>query len=232
MPAMEDTLKPSIHRPIRSFVLRQGRLTQAQKRALEVHSPVFELPPSGPWQSPWPEDRPLFLEIGFGNGEHLAAFAAAHPDWGCIGAEVHAPGVGALLLRLQAQALDNVRVVHGDVTPWLQTLPGKLFSLVVIQFPDPWPKKKHRKRRLFQEPFLTQLERVLVPGAELQLATDWEDYAWQMLEVLQKSPHWVNLATPGPFAAKPPNRIPTRFERRGQALGHGVYDLRFAYTPQ
>ncbi len=228
---MEQPLKSdAFHRPVRSFVLRQGRLTTAQERILQEKGPAFLLDPATPEALPWKDGRPLLLEIGFGNGEHLAHFSATHPDWGCIGAEVHRPGVGALLLRAEDAGLQNLQVLNDDVVPWLKAMPGAPFRLVVIQFPDPWPKKRHHKRRLVQPGLARLLVQRLAPGGELQLATDWEDYAWQMLEVLEAATGLRNMAGPGSFSPRPENRIPTRFERRGEALGHRVYDLRFIRT--
>jgi tRNA (guanine-N7-)-methyltransferase len=231
MPGMNESLKPKM-RPIRSFVLRQGRLTDAQERVLAERGASYFLDADASWQSPWPQSTPLLLEIGFGNGAHLAHFAAIHPDWGCIGAEVHRPGVGALLLQAEAAQLQNLRVLPADIVPWLRALPTAVFSLIVIQFPDPWPKKRHHKRRLIQVEFLQLLQRVLRPGGELQLATDWEPYAEHMLQTVESLPNWQNLAGAGNYAAAPENRIPTRFERRGQALGHRVFDLRFCTKPE
>ncbi|MGK9449776.1 tRNA (guanosine(46)-N7)-methyltransferase TrmB [Acidithiobacillus caldus] len=234
---MSISLKPDVpgpeqgHRPLRSFVLRQGRFTEAQRRALAELLPRWAIAPERAWTCPWGDRRPLALEIGFGNGEHLAHFAARHPDWGCIGAEVHAPGVGALLQRLEAGSIDNVRVLHGDAMAWIETLPPALFALIVIQFPDPWPKKRHHKRRLLQEASAKRLADLLVPGGELQFATDWEPYAQHALTVLDATPSLENLAPGGGFSPPPENRIPTRFERRGEALGHQVFDLRFGKCP-
>lgn len=224
MRAMTQPLKVE-RRPIRSFVLRQGRMTEAQERALGSLLPAYALDPGAGWALPWGDDRPLGLEIGFGNGEHLANLAAARPDWGFIGVEVHRPGIGALLLKAQAQGSANLRVLAADASAWLEGLPAGLFHLIVIQFPDPWPKKRHQKRRLIQAPFAARLARLLAGGGELQLATDWEDYAQQMLTVLDGTDGLVNTAGPGCFATRPSNRIPTRFERRGERLGHAVFDL-------
>ncbi|WP_369573182.1 tRNA (guanosine(46)-N7)-methyltransferase TrmB [Acidithiobacillus sp. IBUN Pt1247-S3] len=223
---MNETLKPEF-RPIRSFVLRQGRLTTAQERILQERGDFYCLDARKPWQSPWDTSRPLMLEIGFGNGEHLAQFAQSHPDWGCLGAEVHGPGVGSLLLRAEAAGLMNLRVLHEDVVPWLRALPDSTLSLIVVQFPDPWPKKRHHKRRIIQADFLALLGRVVRPGGELQLATDWEPYAEQMLALLDAADGWENLAGVGNYGSPPENRIQTRFERRGTALGHQVFDLHF-----
>jgi len=216
---------------VRSFVLRQGRFTEAQKRAMAELLPRWAIASQEAWASPWADGRPLALEIGFGNGEHLAHFAASHPDWGCIGAEVHAPGVGALLQRLERDGIDNVRVLHGDAMAWLDGLPPALFALIVIQFPDPWPKKRHHKRRLLQPESARRLAALLRAHGELQFATDWEPYAQHALAVLSATEGLENLDPGGAFSAPPENRIPTHFERRGEALGHRVFDLRFRRRP-
>ena len=224
MPAMSHSLN-SPHRPIRSFVLRQGRLTDAQGDLLQTLLPRYRIDPAAPWTHPWGDGRPLALEIGFGNGEHLAALAASRPGWGFIGAEVHGPGVGALLLRMRDEELHNIRILKDDVAPWLATLPDGCLQAIIIQFPDPWPKKRHHKRRLIQPGFAGALARLLAAGGELQLATDWEAYARHMLSILDAEPNLVNTAGPGHFASRPANRIPTRFERRGERLGQRSFDL-------
>ncbi|AEM48835.1 tRNA (guanine-N(7)-)-methyltransferase [Acidithiobacillus ferrivorans SS3] len=230
MPVMEEALKAS-HPPIRSFVLRQGRITAAQTRAVAEHLSAWQMDAHAVWQDPWKGQRPLLLEIGFGNGEHLAAIARQRPDWGCIGAEVHTPGVGSLLLQLLETRTDNVRIIHDDVVTWLQTLPEALLQCIIIQFPDPWPKKRQQKRRLIQPDFAALLCRLLVPGGELQMATDWADYAEQMLAVLNATPGLQNTQPGAGYAPRPDNRILTRFERRGQRLGHAVYDLGYQRLP-
>ncbi|PKY11979.1 tRNA (guanosine(46)-N7)-methyltransferase TrmB [Acidithiobacillus marinus] len=226
MPVMEDALNTG-HRPIRSFVLRQGRITAAQSRIIDHRLPALKIPAEKPWQDPWNGQRALTLEIGFGNGEHLAALAAAHPEQGFIGAEVHTPGVGSLLLQIDHAGIDNIRIVHDDVVTWMKTLPDALFQRIIIQFPDPWPKTRQQKRRLIQPEFADMLCRLLKTGGELQLATDWADYAEQMLTVLNQTRGLHNTQSDKGFAGRPVNRIPTRFERRGEKLGHSVYDLVF-----
>ncbi|MHB8226198.1 tRNA (guanosine(46)-N7)-methyltransferase TrmB [Acidithiobacillus sp.] len=230
MPVMEEALKTS-HRPIRSFVLRQGRITAAQMRAVAEYLPAWRIDAHAVWRDPWNRQRPLLLEIGFGNGEHLAAIAAQRAGWGCIGAEVHTPGVGSLLLQLREAGTDNVRIVHDDVVTWLRTLPEALLQCIVIQFPDPWPKKRQQKRRLIQPDFAALLCRLLQTGGELQLATDWADYAGQMLAVLNATPGLQNANPDNGYVSRPDSRILTRFERRGQRLGHEVYDLCYRRVP-
>jgi tRNA (guanine-N7-)-methyltransferase len=223
----ESTPKP--HRPIRSFVRREGRLTPGQKRALETLWPRFGIDYS---EEPldlaaiFGRPAPVTLEIGFGNGESLAAMAQAAPERDFIGIEVHRPGVGHLLQRIEALGLGNLRVMCHDAVEVLkhQIPPGSL-DTVQIFFPDPWHKKRHHKRRLIQPVFVALLARCLRPGGTLHLATDWEDYARHMLEVLEASPDLRNTAQR--FSSRPHHRPLTRFEQRGQRLGHGVWDVIF-----
>jgi tRNA (guanine-N7-)-methyltransferase len=233
MQVMRDPDDRPPNRPIRSYVLRQGRLTQAQARALDVVGPRFRVP-----HAPEPLDldavfgrhAPRTLEIGFGNGETTAAMALAHPERDFLGVEVHAPGVGALLRQLDALDLENVRIVQHDAAEVLRDMiaPGALDGVHVF-FPDPWPKQRHHKRRLVQPAFVALLASRLAPGGIVHLATDWEDYARQMLAVLTAEPSLDNTARD--YAPRPESRPPTRFERRGERLGHGVWDLVFRRRP-
>lgn len=218
-------------RSIRSFVTRAGRVTPAQQRALEQLWPKY-----GVAFAPEPldtctlfgRDAPRTVEIGFGNGENLLALSDAHPQRDFLGIEVHRPGVGRLLLALEARALSNVRVICHDAVEVLERqLPPQSISECLILFPDPWPKKRHHKRRLVQRPFVELLASRLIPGGLLRLATDWQPYAQDMLATLSAVPELVNLAADGAFVARPTERIPTRFERRGERLGHEVWDLAF-----
>jgi tRNA (guanine-N7-)-methyltransferase len=223
---------PATHpRQIRSYVLRAGRLTQAQARALEVLWPRYGLE-----FSPTPVDldaifqrqAPRLLEIGFGAGEALLTFANEHREHDCIGIEVHPPGVGHLLLGLEREQLSNVRVIaHDAVEVLAQMLPSRSIDVVHIFFPDPWPKKRHHKRRLIKAEFLPLLERVLKLGGDVRLATDWEHYALQMREVFEAHATFENVHGENAFAPRPAERPLTRFERRGQRLGHGVWDLHY-----
>jgi tRNA (guanine-N7-)-methyltransferase len=218
-------------RAIRSFVRREGRITEAQKRALEELLPRYGVAPG---EAPldfvalFGRDAPVHVEIGFGNGEALAAMASAHPENNYLGIEVHRPGVGALLRRLEAEGLANVRVASTDAKELLarRIAEGSL-SAVYIFFPDPWHKQRHHKRRLVQAEFVALLARKLKPGGLLHLATDWEDYAQHMLAVLAGTAAFENTAEPGSFTPRPESRTLTRFERRGHRLGHGVRDLVF-----
>jgi len=218
-------------RSVRSFVLRAGRATVGQQRALTELWPKY-----GVEFSPVPLDlqalfgraAPCMLEIGFGAGEALLEFATAHPKMDCIGIEVHRPGVGRLLLGAEAATLRNLRVICHDAVEVLQhQLAPASIELAHIFFPDPWPKKRHHKRRLIQPAFVELLAKALAPGGTLRLATDWEPYAQHMREVLDASAAFVNAAAEAGFVARSAERTPTRFERRGQRLGHGVWDLEY-----
>jgi tRNA (guanine-N7-)-methyltransferase len=170
---------------------------------------------------------PLHLEIGFGNGEALAAMALAHPENNYLGIEVHRPGVAALLKRAHETGLTNLRAVVGDVTEMLPRVPDETLSAVYVFFPDPWPKLRHRKRRLVQETFSKELARVLKPGGVVFLATDWKNYAEQMVKVFSANAAFKNAAGEGGYSARTRLRPLTKFESRGRKLGHGVYDLNF-----
>ena len=217
------------HRPIRSFVRREGRITTAQQKALDTLWPYYGVADEGALpdlNTLFGRTAPRVLEIGFGNGESLAATAAAYPETDYLGIEVHRPGVGHLLKLLGEQELTNVRIICADACAVLASrLPDASLDRIQIFFPDPWPKKRHHKRRLIQPPFVALLADKLKPGGILHLATDWENYAEHMLSVLQGEARLVNTQASGSFAARPADRPPTKFERRGQRLGHRVYDL-------
>ena len=227
----EDPVEDSapIHREIRSFVLRQGRTTEAQREALERDWPRFGLDWPRPMARPaewFGDDKPVVVEIGFGNGEALAAAAAADPARNYLGIEVHRPGVGRLLRQLAAADQSNARVISADAVQVMrETLaPGSLDE-VRLYFPDPWHKKRHNKRRIVQTPFCDLVASRLRPGGRFHLATDWEPYAHWMREVLDGHPQFRNSAGAEGFVPKPEGRIETHFERRGLKLGHGVFDL-------
>lgn len=230
-PSRQPGASAPSHRTVRSFVIRGGRATAAQQRALDELWPRY-----GVEFSPQPLDldrtfgrrAPRMLEIGFGAGEALLAFAQARPEMDCLGVEVHKPGVGHLLLGAQAAGLTNLRIICHDAVEVLQhqLAPGAV-QLIHIFFPDPWPKKRHHKRRLIQPAFVELLARVLAVGGTLRLATDWEHYAMQMREVIDASPLFANDAPDTGFVARSEARPLTRFERRGQRLGHGVWDLSY-----
>ncbi len=222
---------PGRHRAVRSFVVRGGRITDAQERALARLWPSFGLefePIMLDLAARFGRAAPRTLEIGFGNGEHLVALAGRHPERDFLGIEVHRPGIGHLLLALEQHALSNVRVICHDAVEVLQwQLPAASLDEILILFPDPWPKKRHHKRRLVQSAFVQLIAERLRAGGRLHLATDWEPYAQQALEVLGANPSLVNLSDTGSFVAHPAERAPTRFERRGTRLGHQVFDLAF-----
>jgi len=222
------------HRPVRSFVRREGRLTEAQRRAVETLLPKYGLPEGDreiDFAQLFGRAAPVHLEIGFGNGDALASQATAHPENNYVGIEVHRPGVGALLQRVEAEGLVNVRVIADDAADVLrQRVPDNALAAVYLFFPDPWPKKRHHKRRLVQPAFADLVRRKLCPGGLWHLATDWEDYAQHMLAVLSMQPGFENVAGTGQFANRPASRPLTRFERRGQRLGHAVFDLVFRRT--
>ncbi len=217
-------------REIRSFVRREGRMTPGQKRALEELWPCYGLEP-GCRINPvriFTRQAPLTLEIGFGNGESLATMATREPEMDFIGIEVHRPGVGRLLRELDKRALNNVRVFNEDAVKVLRDcLPDCCLDRLLLFFPDPWHKKRHHKRRIVQPDFIELVAQKLKPGGILHMATDWEDYAGHMLEVMEQSPNYRNCAGAGLYADKPGYRPVTKFERRGRKLGHGVWDLLF-----
>lgn len=216
-------------RRIRSFVLRQGRMTHGQTRALEELLPVYALP-EGPLDLPrlFGRDARRTLEIGFGNGDTLARLAERHPDEDFLGAEVHRPGVGSLLLALEARKLSNVRVACEDAVELCNArMPDACLDAVLIYFPDPWPKKRHHKRRLLQAEFVALLARKLKHGGRLHFATDWAEYAEHALAVLEACPEFRNSIAGGGYSPRPTERPDTRFERRGIKLGHAVFDLVF-----
>ena len=216
-------------RPIRSFVLRQGRISDAQRRAHADLLPVYGVPFSPvalDLDRVFGRAAPRILEIGFGMGETTAAIAQQHPEKDFLGVEVHTPGVGSLLKRVAELHLGNVRVVQHDAVEVLQhMIPAVALDGVHIFFPDPWPKKRHHKRRLIQPEFVALLASRMKPGATVHACTDWEEYARQMLEVLLAEPALQNTASG--YADRPEARPQTKFERRGLALGHRVWDLVF-----
>lgn len=216
-------------RKIRSFVRRPGRTTVAQRRALEILWPRFGVA-SGDTTldlaALFGRDAPVILEIGFGDGEALFTSAANNPRIDHLGVEIHEPGVGHLLMLLERASLSNVRIIARDAVEILDTqLAPASVDAVRIFFPDPWPKKRHHKRRLVQQAFIDAVARVLKPGGLLHLATDWADYADHIGEVMAPCAQFRQLpaaeAAADPFSARPP----TKFERRGRRLGHDVWDL-------
>jgi tRNA (guanine-N7-)-methyltransferase len=227
-----DSVSPR-QRPVRSFVLRAGRLGSGQARALEQLGPRYLLPyqPEVPdWPATFGRDAPRVLEIGFGMGQATAEIAASRPDLDFIGIEVHQPGVGALLREIGERGLTNLRLLRHDAVEVLRQMvaPASLAG-VHIFFPDPWHKKRHHKRRLIQPAFVELLASRLAPGGWLHCATDWQDYAQQMLQVLGESASLRNASQAADgYAPRPGMRPLTKFEARGIRLGHGVWDLLFS----
>jgi len=216
-------------RHIRSYVLRQGRVSNAQQRYHAEMMPKLGIPyRAAPLDlaSAFGRTAPTVLEIGFGMGETTATIAAAHPDTNYLGIEVHTPGVGSLLKLVAEKELANVRVIQHDAVEVVRDMiaPGALAGIHVF-FPDPWPKKRQQKRRLIKPDFVALLAARLAPGGYFHCATDWEEYARQMLEVLSAEPLLEN--TVKDFAARPAWRPLTKFEQRGLRLGHGVWDVLF-----
>jgi len=218
------------HRTIRSFVLRTGRTTAGQAKAFETQGPQYLLaytPAVCSFETTFQRSAPTVLEIGFGMGEATAQIAAGMPDTNFLCCEVHTPGVGALLKRIEEQSLTNIRILQHDAVEVIDQMlaPGSLDG-VQIFFPDPWHKKKHNKRRLIQAPLIAKLAARLKPGGYLHCATDWQPYAEQILAVLRAQPMLANTSSDG-YAVKPDYRPLTKFENRGIKLGHGVWDLVF-----
>ena len=217
------------HPPIRSYVLRQGRYSPAQQRAVAELMPRYGVPyHRAPldFAGIFGRKAPVVAEIGFGMGETTALIAAAAPATDFLAIEVHAPGVGSLLRQIGEGALANIRIVQHDAVEVLRDMvPPDSLAAIHVFLPDPWPKKRHHKRRLLQPDFVELAASRLAPGALLHVATDWQEYAEQVLEVLSASARLRNT-TQG-FAPRPARRPETKFERRGRKLGHGVWDLLF-----
>jgi tRNA (guanine-N7-)-methyltransferase len=219
----------NLRRPIRSFVLRQGRFSPAQQRAREELLPRYGIPfTSDPLDlgAAFGRDAPRILEIGFGMGETTAAIAQAMPDHDFLALDVHGPGVGSLLKRIDELGLANVRVVQHDAVEVVrEMIPHSALAAIHVFFPDPWPKKRHHKRRLLQPAFVHELALRLQPGGYLHVATDWRDYAEAILATLCAERLLRNTARD--YAERPSYRPVTKFERRGVGLGHDVSDVIF-----
>ena len=217
------------HTHIRSFVLRQGRVSNAQQRCYNALMPRYGIPYATQridLNSIFGRVAPKILEIGFGMGESTAAIAEAHPENDYLALEVHTPGVGSLLKQIEEKQLGNIRIIQHDAVEVLRDmLADSVLDGVHIFFPDPWHKTRHNKRRLIQPPFVAQLVQKLKPGGYVHVATDWQDYAEQVLAVLSAEPLLQNTAAD--YAPRPAYRPLTKFEQRGLRLGHGVWDLVF-----
>ncbi len=218
-------------RAIRSYVLRQGRITPSQKEALstawdhyglEINAKIYQ------WDEVFARKAPRILEIGFGMGDSLFTLAQSHPENDYIGIEVHAPGVGSLLAKAQAHCLTNLKVFASDAVEVLvKSVKDNSLDKVLLLFPDPWPKKKHHKRRIVQSEFVQLVADKLKPNGFFHLATDWQPYADHMLAVLDSCPAFANAFGKGNFAPPGYERSLTKFEQRGQRLGHAICDLVF-----
>jgi tRNA (guanine-N7-)-methyltransferase len=223
----EPEEKPFFKR-IRSFVRREGRFTPAQKRAFAELWPKYGIE----------NDNSLIqcgekcvLEIGFGNGATLAEMAMSEPDVNFIGVEVHRPGVGNLLQTIEQQKITNLRIVCDDAADVLtHRINDESLDRLQLFFADPWPKKKHHKRRIVQPAFVQMVRKKLKTGGILHMATDWQDYAEHMLEVMRPAEGYENLSTMGDYIPRPASRPLSKFEQRGQRLGHGVWDLMYKKT--
>ncbi len=220
-------MKITRHRPIRSFVRREGRLTAAQAKALNTPTPHLIEITTTPlnFVALFKNAHPVILEVGFGMGQSLLEQAKQHLEKNFLGVEVHRPGVGALLSHIEKEGMKNICIIAEDIALLLDKIPSESLEGVQIFFPDPWPKKRHHKRRLMQEKFLAQLAPKIKPGGYLHCATDWEDYAHHTLKVIEASQQFRNTSSAGSFVPRPESRPMTKFERRGLKLGHGVWDL-------
>jgi len=227
-PAEEN---PRHMRAIKSFVMRAGRMTEGQQRGFDLGLPKFGLELSDGMQdfdAVFGRQAPRTFEIGFGMGHSTLEMAAAAPEQDFIGVEVHRPGVGALLNGVMTQNLTNLRVYSCDALEVLrQCVPDASLDRVLLFFPDPWHKARHNKRRIVQPAFAELVRQKLKVGGVLHMATDWEAYAEHMLEVMNVAPGYRNLAADGRCVERPAERPVTKFERRGERLGHGVWDLKF-----
>ncbi|ANF56711.1 tRNA (guanosine(46)-N7)-methyltransferase TrmB [Halotalea alkalilenta] len=216
-------------RGIKSYVLRAGRMTIAQTRGLEEVYPRLGLTLAQgclDLDQVFGRHAPRVVEIGFGMGASLLEQARRQPEVDFIGIEVHPPGVGKLLDELDKAGIENVRVFREDALKVLdESLPAASIDLLQLFFPDPWPKKKHHKRRIVQPEFVARVKRVLKPGGRFHMATDWEAYAEHMAQVMRDAPGFENTSVDGPYVPRPESRPLTKFEARGERLGHGVWDL-------
>ncbi|MEE4245178.1 MAG: tRNA (guanosine(46)-N7)-methyltransferase TrmB [Kangiellaceae bacterium] len=218
-------------RKIRSFVLREGRMTKGQQRAMDELFPKWGIEYQSElinFSQLFGNDNPVVLEIGFGMGKSLAEQAARHPERNYLGIEVHTPGVGACLLYGEELGVTNLRVINHDAVEVLENMVAvNSLDGLQIYFPDPWHKKKHNKRRIVQVPFIESIFPKLKVGGFLHMATDWQHYAEHMLEVMQQTSGWDNLSETNDYIPRPDDRPLTKFEQRGHRLGHGVWDLMF-----
>jgi tRNA (guanine-N(7)-)-methyltransferase (EC 2.1.1.33) len=230
----ELTEDGKVIRKVRSFVRREGRLTKGQEQALNESWPTMGIDFDATeldWQQVFGNDNPVVLEIGFGMGASLVEMAKNAPEKNFVGIEVHTPGVGACLMAAREAGVTNLRVMcHDAVEVFEQMLPKESLDTVQLFFPDPWHKKRHHKRRIVQLPFAEMVRDKLKMGGIFHMATDWENYAEHMIEVMEAAPHYQNIAKEGYYVPRPEERPLTKFEQRGQRLGHGVWDIKYTRT--
>ena len=214
---------------IRSYVVRAGRMTDGQRKAFDTSWPTYGLKLADgaiDTDAVFGRTGPKVLEIGFGMGDSLLQMAAAEPETDFIGIEVHPPGVGTLMNTAKAEGISNLRVYLADANDVLEEcFASQSIDRLQLYFPDPWHKKKHNKRRIVQPQFVQLVREKLRPGGVLHMATDWEHYAEQMLETLDAAEGFENIAGIGQYSSRPDYRPMTKFEKRGERLGHGVWDL-------
>lgn len=225
---------PQKNQRIKSFVLRQGRLSAGQKRALDTQWPRFGLELKDQqldFKALFGREAPTIVEIGFGMGKSLAEMAEANPQQNYIGIEVHRPGVGALLKQIEEKDLTNIRVFNEDAIEVLEKMiPENSLAGLYLFFPDPWHKKRHNKRRIVQPEFVQKIRTHLMLQGQFHMATDWEDYALHMMAVMNDAEGYTNTSGSGNYTPRPDYRPLTKFENRGHRLGHGVWDLIFEKT--
>ncbi len=230
------TNTPSLMRRIRSFVRREGRMTSGQSRALETLWPLYGIEIEQQTLLNWPalfgNHQPVVIEVGFGMGQSLADMAQAFPHQNYLGIEVHRPGVANLLKLIDQAQLSNLKIICHDAVEVLeQKIPAHSVQRLQLFFPDPWHKAKHKKRRILQAPFATSVAKALESGGEFHMATDWEDYALWMMDVMSAHSDFSNAAGERQYSQRPDYRPLTKFEARGHRLGHGVWDLIFKRRP-
>lgn len=227
----KDPTTGKVMRPIRSFVLREDRMTKGQHKALDQLWPRYGLERAQGTLNPnavFGRDAPRILEIGYGTGQSLVSMAEANPDKDFIGIEVHRPGVGTLLQTIRERRLSNLRSYCDDAVDILKLcIPDNSLERVQLYFPDPWHKKRHHKRRIVQPDWIALVSAKLRPGGLLHMATDWHDYAEHMMSLMDQSADFVNTAGEQQFTARPAWRPETKFERRGAGLGHDTWELLF-----
>ena len=236
MPESEQVKSEIKRRPVRSFVRREGRATAAQKQAMQTLWPVYGFEPAAcgelDFQALFGRDAPLVLEIGYGDGEALVDTAALEPGVNFIGAEVYTPGIGHCLIRIEQQVLSNIRLCQADAIELLnKNIPDAALSEIRLFFPDPWPKKKHHKRRIVNDSFTQLISRKLKIGGRIHFATDWAPYAEWAMDVFEACPTLENMAGARQYTPRPDSRTLTKFERRGQRLGQASQDLIYRTIP-